>query len=323
MSDGNPTPLALDGMSAFRGARRGKVRLVRNSEDRNLPGEGSVGGDPAAKYDPPAGGGTTTLVYDEHRRRLVADYVSLNGTTVNCAGAADFGLRSWISAEETVGGPEHRPPRSSPSATATCSRCRSPAARASSRRASRSAPPVASPTRRSPSTRATGIVYETEDPSSGRGAGFYRYIPDDPSELTVGGRLQMLAVAAPEARHARGPGGRPAAEGALGRHRRADPPYADIDDPRGTFQQGYAKGGALFNRLEGCWEDGGRIFFVSTSGGDAKNGDVNSDGYEEGFGQVWRYRPRARGRHAAAGLRVARRGRVDSPTISRSPRAAA
>jgi secreted PhoX family phosphatase len=30
---------------------------------------------------------------------------------------------------------------------------------------------------------------------------------------------------------------------------------------------------------------------VSTSGGDVKNGDVNADGYAEGFGQVWAYRP--------------------------------
>ena len=48
MSDGNPTPLALDGMGAFAGGRlhgRGKdhlVRLVRNSEDRNPAG--TVGG---------------------------------------------------------------------------------------------------------------------------------------------------------------------------------------------------------------------------------------------------------------------------------------
>ena len=37
-----------------------------------------------------------------------------------------------------------------------------------------------------------------------------------------------------------------------------DPEYTDIADPRGVFPQGYAKGGALFNRLEGCWEDNGR-----------------------------------------------------------------
>ena len=57
------------------------------------------------------------------------------------------------------------------------------------------------------------------------------------------------------------------------------------------FNQGLAQGGASFNRLEGCWYEGGSVFFVSTSGGDAENGDVNADGYREGFGQVWEYRP--------------------------------
>ena len=70
-----------------------------------------------------------------------------------------------------------------------------------------------------------------------------------------------------------------------------DPELTAVGDPRSTFSQGWAQGGAKFNRLEGCWEDDGTIFFVSTSGGDAKNGDVNSDGYAEGFGQVWAYRP--------------------------------
>ena len=70
-----------------------------------------------------------------------------------------------------------------------------------------------------------------------------------------------------------------------------DPELTSVADPRGTFNQGWEKGGAKFNRLEGCWEDDGTIFFVSTSGGDVKNGDVNTDGYEEGFGQVWAYRP--------------------------------
>ena len=73
-----------------------------------------------------------------------------------------------------------------------------------------------------------------------------------------------------------------------------DPDVTSVADPNSTFNQGWTAGGAKFNRLEGCWEDDGTIFFVSTSGGDAKNGDVNSDGYEEGFGQVWAYRP---GRH--------------------------
>ena len=74
-----------------------------------------------------------------------------------------------------------------------------------------------------------------------------------------------------------------------------DPPLISVADPNSTFNQGWAKGGAKFNRLEGCWEDDSTIFFVSTSGGDAKNGDVNSDGYKEGFGQVWAYRPERHG----------------------------
>ena len=69
-----------------------------------------------------------------------------------------------------------------------------------------------------------------------------------------------------------------------------DPEFTAVGNPRSTFNQGWAKGGAKFNRLEGCWEDDGTIFFVSTSGGDVKNGDVNADGYAEGFGQVWAYR---------------------------------
>jgi secreted PhoX family phosphatase len=62
MSDGHRTPLALDGMAAFPGPG-GTVRLIRNHEDRNAPGAGSVPRDPDA-YDQSAGGGTTTLDYD-------------------------------------------------------------------------------------------------------------------------------------------------------------------------------------------------------------------------------------------------------------------
>ena len=77
MSDGHLTPLALDGMAAFRGPK-GTVRLIRNHEDRNPPGKGSVPHD-RHTYDKTAGGGTTTLDYDPHSRRLVRDFVSLSG----------------------------------------------------------------------------------------------------------------------------------------------------------------------------------------------------------------------------------------------------
>jgi uncharacterized protein len=300
MSDGNPTPLALDGMSAFGSKRRhgkGLVRLIRNSEDRNPVGEpGGLIGDRSAAYDPAGFGGTTTLVFDERRQRLVEDFVSLNGTIVNCAGGRSYRYRSWLTGEESVAGPDHTDPtqrfpeRHGYLFETPVSRGPNELERGE---------PITAAGRFSHEAAAvdqrTGIVYETEDPGSGFGAGFYRYIPADPADLLKGGRLQMLAVV-----------GHPKADLRQGQRRGRtlrvkwvdiddpDPDVVSVGDPNSTFNQGWAQGGAKFNRLEGCWEDDGTIFFVSTSGGDVKNGDVNSDGYEEGFGQVWAHRP---GRH--------------------------
>jgi secreted PhoX family phosphatase len=301
MSDGNPTPLALDGMSAFAGGDghhhgHGErlVRLVRNSEDRNPVGvTGGLLGDRSKAYDPAAWGGTTTLVYDERRHRLVQDFVSLNGTIVNCAGGRSLGFRSWLTGEETVAGPDASDPTMRfPKRHGYL--FETPVDRGPNEL--EVAQPIAAAGRFAHEAGAvdqrTGIVYETEDPGSGVGAGFYRYIPDDPPHLTAGGRLQMLAVAR-----------RPQVDLREGQRRgrhlpvewvdidEPDPDVTSVSDPKSTFNQGWAEGGAKFNRLEGCWEDDGIIFFVSTSGGDAKNGDVNSDGYREGFGQVWAYRP--------------------------------
>lgn len=138
---------------------------------------------------------------------------------------------------------------------------------------------------------ATGIVYQTEDAGSGVGSGFYRYRPNDPSNLLAGGQLQMLRVV-----------GRPQVDLRQGQTVGAWLPvdWVTIGNPDpdleggapSTFQQGLAQGGAKFNRLEGIFRGPrGSVYFVSTSGGNAKNGDVNSDGYAEGFGRVWQYLP--------------------------------
>jgi secreted PhoX family phosphatase len=189
MSDGRPTPLALDGMAAFAGPR-GTVRLIRNSEDRNLPPAGGIDAGPGA-YDPAAGGGTTTLDYDPRSRALLRSFVSLEGTTVNCAGGFALRRRSWLTAEETTSGPTRAaftqrhgylfevprnrnlgdPPHSQP--LRAMGRFSHEAAATDDR---------------------TGIVYETEDPGSGRGAGFYRFLPYDPYDLAAGGRLQILGI---------------------------------------------------------------------------------------------------------------------------------
>ena len=297
MSDGHPTPLALDGMAAFPGPG-GTVRMIRNHEDRNPPGGGSVGGDPAAKYDASVGGGTTTLDYDPVSRSLVRDFISLNGTTVNCAGGFGPGRQSWLTGEETIGGPENEVPArqfDEPHGylfQVPLGRGPDQLERGEPlREAGRFSHEAAATDQR------TGIIYETEDPGSGRGAGFYRFIPENVDDLTAGGRLQILGIQDKPLYDAR--------EGqTVGRKLpvrwidipEPDPEYVNDDDPRGTFRQGRRLGATLFNRLEGCWydQDDGSTYFVSTSGGDAKNGDVNSDSYREGWGQVWEFRPRAR-----------------------------
>ena len=289
LADGTPTPLALDGMAAFRGPRE-TVRLIRNHEDRNVPPAASLPARPGA-YDPVAGGGTTTLDYDPRRRRLVRSFISLDGTTINCAGG--FGLKrsSWLTGEETIAGtsrgftkrhgylfevPLDRGPGDSPHSRPLTEMGRfSHEAAATDHR--------------------TGVVYETEDPGSGRGAGFYRFIPKNPRRLSAGGRLQILGIKGEREYDAR-EGQRPGRKLPVRWFDipEPDPEYDNDDDPRGVFQQGWRQGAAKFNRLEGCWYSDGSVFFVSTSGGDVKNGDVNPDGYREGYGQVWEYRIRSR-----------------------------
>ena len=51
-----------------------------------------------------------------------------------------------------------------------------------------------------------------------------------------------------------------------------NPPGSNVNT---VFENGYAAGAALFNRLEGVFYADRSIFFVSTSGGEVKNGDVN------------------------------------------------
>jgi secreted PhoX family phosphatase len=296
MSDGTLTPLALDGMAAFAGPLGG-VRLIRNHEDRNPPGEGSVPGQPHRMYDPEAGGGTTTLDFDPASRTLVRDFVSLNGTTVNCAGGIGYRGRSWITCEETVAGPNH---------TSVAQRFTErhgycyevPVTRGPG--GLRRARPIRAMGRFSHEALAvdqrTGIVYLTEDPGSGQGAGFYRFLPENPRRLLDGGKLQMLGVKrVPQGDMRKGQTVGDSLSVVWLDIEFPDPEYETNNDPQSVFNQGYAAGGAKFNRLEGCWYDEGSIFFVSTSGGDAENGDVNAaDQYREGFGQVWEYRPSAR-----------------------------
>lgn len=271
MSDGNPTPNPHDGMATFE-LPNGNIRLIRNHEDRDNALNATVKGDPATAYDQRGGGSTTSLeVEPDGERELVRDFVSLNGTYVNCAGGPTPG-GSWITCEETTAGEtqgfekDHGYNFEVPASAED--EVEAVPLKAMGRFVHEAI--AVDP--------ATGIVYETEDRGT---AGFYRFIPDSPGDFTAG-RLQMLAVK-----------NRPNYNTTSGQQvgRPLPVEWVDIEDPDpaaaetnalAVYQQGAAEGGALFSRLEGAWYADGSIFFHATDGGDAE------------LGQVWEYRRRGR-----------------------------
>ncbi len=304
MTDGRLAPRSHDGMGAF-GSSAGIVSLIRNQEIRFNRGpefsQGQFTIEPAPDaYDRAAEGGTTTLRFDARQFHspsggLVQDFVSLTGTVVNCAGGIAYGGAGWLTCEEIV----QEEAGAAPIGTV---------ARTERKHGYVYLTPLRGPTAGNPAASQpfvemgrfaheaaavddrTGIVYMTEDAGSGRGSGFYRFVPNDRADLAQGGVLQILGIK-----------GRPSQDLREGQRPGRPLPVQWItiqepnptgDAPNAVFVEGFAAGAAKFNRLEGCWDGSGSIFFASTSGGDAKNGDVNSDGFEEGYGQIWEYVPR-------------------------------
>ena len=272
LADGSPTPEMHDGMAAFP-AGGSLLRLVRNHEVR-----GGTLFSAGATYDPQAGGGTTTVEFDTASGAIGAAWASLAGTSTNCAGGpTPWG--SWLTCEETVFGPDFAGESRLPGAGHDYGRPHGYVFEVPAD-GQASAAPLRAMGRFIHEAVAvdpeTGIVYETEDRFAG--SGFYRFIPAEAGNLAAGGRLDMLAVA-----------GAPQADLRTGQTRDVWLPVAWVPisdpDPEGiredsVFAQGQAGGGATFARLEGTWHGGGRIFVVSTSGGEAE------------AGQVWEYDPR-------------------------------
>ncbi len=261
LREGLHTPGAHDGMAAF-AAGGSRVRLVRNHE---LKTGTAFASEPV--YDANGGGGTTTVEFDTGSGSVIQAWASLAGTAVNCAGGATpWG--SWLTCEETVLGPGGENAYGMPhgyvfevpsdgSATAEPYRAMG--------RFVHEAVSV---------DPETGIVYETEDQGE---AGFYRFIPNEAGRLASGGRLEMLALA-----------NRPGADTRRGqtpgdwepvRWVPISEPDPDPIETNSVHKQGVQEGGATFGRLEGTWHGNGRIYIVSTNGGNAESG------------QIWEYDP--------------------------------
>lgn len=278
MSDGLLTPGSPDGMGTFVGPR-GRVILVRNHEQIAGPNAFGPFGEKLERlarvardrlYDVgpdgvPQSGGTTTLLYDPATGRVESSWLSLGGTTRNCAGGVTpWG--SWLSCEEfsvRAGGPFNRDHGFVFEVPATSEPALTPARPLLALGRMNHEAAVVDP--------ASGVVYLTEDREESL---FYRLLPEVPGELARGGKLQALRL-----RH--GPSDT--------RNWKGSPQF----QPAKTFEvdwvtldgvdsleddlrlRGHAeKSAALFARGEGIWASRAGIFFACTTGGPALRGQI-------------------------------------------------
>ncbi|WP_448514530.1 alkaline phosphatase PhoX [Parathermosynechococcus lividus] len=269
LSDGNPVPTCHDGMAAFPGPD-GSTILVRNHEV--YPGlPRSFQGVVAAKdkmYDPIAPGGTTTLIVSKDRQ-LLRHYVSLAGTSRNCAGGTTL-WGSWISCEETIATPEN-PANRGPvqkrhgynfEVPITAQGPVTPVPLKAMGRFQHEAIAI---------DPKTNIIYQTEDRGDSL---FYRFIPKEPRRLAAGGVLQALKIK-------RYPKINTGSDFPLRKPFEVE--WVTIPEPDPAVDtvryQGNDRGAAQFVRGEGLCYHNGEFYFTATSGGDKR------------LGQIWRYRP--------------------------------
>lgn len=285
MADGFRVPGNFDGMASFPGPD-GSVLLVRNHE--LTPGDSRRGPfnqnklldklDADKIYDrgsgeTPAQGGTTTVVYNPRTGKIEREFLSLAGTTRNCAGGpTPWG--SWISCEESVDRAEGRMEKNhgynfEVPASAEVGIV-APVPLKAMGRFNHEAVAV---------DPESGIVYQTED----RGDGLiYRFIPDEPGNLVRGGKLQALVVIDSPSLDTRnwGEDGPTVSPGERMAVRWID--MDDVESPKDDLRhRGFDAGAAMFARGEGMWYGNDAIYFASTNGGKALKG------------QVWRYVPSA------------------------------
>lgn len=278
MSDGFLVPTVPDGMAAFPGENDLTI-LVRNHEvNAAAPGEAGPFGlnndllsnlDRSALYDAgadgsPCLGGTSTLIYDTQEQRVVSQHLSLIGTLRNCAGGPTP-WNTWITCEETTiisGEVVARDHGYNFEVPATMEpRLAAPVPLKAMGRFNHEAVAV---------DPASGTVYETEDRSDGL---IYRFLPNVHGHLSMGGRLQTLAIR-----------GRPSVDTRNWEALTVAPgeefyvewiDLEDIDSPDDDLRyRGFEAGAALFARGEGMWYGNDAIYFACTNGGSTRTGQV-------------------------------------------------
>jgi hypothetical protein len=220
----------------------------------------------------PGLGGTTTTIINPETLETERQFLSLAGTEYNCAGGrTPWG--SWLSCEESFESPGSEKTESGLRYTreqrhgyvfevpSSADGLVEPVPLKEMGRFLHEAAAVHAP---------TGIVYLTEDQWQSL---FYRFIPNQPGQLQMGGRLQALGIAGGPSRkthnwetvdlHVNEP---------LATH------WIDLEDVDGDVNdlrlRGAAAGAATFARGEGLSEAGDEFVLSCTSGGPARLGQV-------------------------------------------------
>lgn len=272
MNDGLEVPDRADGMGCF-ALDDERVVLVRNHElspSKSTSSSSKQKQSQSARnaYDidsagNPLPGGTSSIVYNLRTSEVEYQCMTLLGTIRNCSGGVTpWG--SWLSCEESV---------------ATISNginknhgyvFEVPA----SARGLVEATPLKAMGRFNHEAAcvdpATGIVYMTEDRPDSL---FYRFLPNKPGKLELGGKLQALKIVERAQFDTRN-----WSESEM----KMDQTYGcewldleDVESPNDDLrQQGFSKGAAVFARGEGIIFGNNEMYFCCTSGGRQKLGQV-------------------------------------------------
>jgi hypothetical protein len=283
MSDGLFLPGRADGMGAFTGSK-GKVILIRNHENKaddliespfgeNYKLLKKIKKEKFFDYGfgkAPHLGGTSTSIYNEVTQKVESVFMSLLGTSRNCAGGmTPWG--SWITCEEHFLNTDEQNEDAhgynfEVPATEKI-KIKFPIPLRAMGKFNHEAVCV---------DPRTGIVYQTEDQHEGL---IYRFIPKVKGKLHEGGKLQALAFVWKKSMDTRNwtdtetlkPGTKYAVKWI---------DLNNIDSNKDDLRlRGFEDGAACFARGEGMWFGKGELYFACTNGGAKK------------YGQIFRYIP--------------------------------